>query len=648
MNENELSDAFERALPEQPLTKGWAGKVRRRRQRHRTIVGAAAVAVVAAVAIPLGLSLDSGPQVMTTPAPATTEQGSPLDGEAVPAACLEAQEQHFDLEKPANGNLPKGATGLWLCGSDTRLDHNDQLTFIGPREALTTGVDAAVDAFNDLTWQEGVAIDCASSGEVYHLLVDYPDGTRRSVTGNFAPQGCQHFDVHDGIVEGADEYLGTLQGLWDAQRADDGRPRTDVDLCPGSTSVFTVSTADVRRGAACVVQRGGSETRIIDDLPRELLVPILEGIAADGEPLDHYEPYGSDQQVVLFSEHGDPVTLYWGQWQGATGFVWHNPQRLVWSPEAALRDRIDDYFAQVTGQPTAGPTGPAEEPDAASPLPGAQPCYNDDGSPVTWQQDESGPAEPGAVRAWLCGDYSPDTGMGTVGPVEPLTSGLDTLVSDVQAADEVNLAVITCPAEDNLSFNVVLEYEDGTRHIVGGDRRGCRTTYDGGVVREGGEDFHSALIAAWEAQRETEGGTGGGGDAGLCPGPPSLMRMKFEDAVRGSVCVRDADDWGTTHSISDLSGEVVAEVAESMGDQLETLDEDLPPGSPSAPEQSVWLTLSNTYDDHLTLVRHEDGTYQVRDGEGPQWTWVPPPDLSLRLQELLVAAGGTDVPTIDG
>lgn len=288
------------------------------------------------------------------------------------------------------------------------------------------------------------------------------------------------------------------------------------------------------------------------------------------------------------------------------------------------------------------------EAGAASVLPGAQACYNVDGTAVTWEQDDSGPADPGAVRAWLCGDYSPDTGTGAVGPVEPLTSGLDTLVSDVQAADEVNLAVMTCPAEDNLSFNVVLEYEDGVRHVVGGDRRGCRTTYDGGVVREGGEDFYSALITAWEAQRETEDGTGGGGDANLCPGPLTLMRMEVEDAVRGSVCVQEAGDRGTTHSISYLSDEVVAEVAESMGAQLETLDEDLPLGAPSAPEQPVWLTLSNKHDDYLTLVRHEDGTYRVRDDEGPQWTWVPSPELSARLQELLVAAGGPEVPTIDG
>lgn len=544
MNENELSDAFERALPNQPSTKGWAGQVRRRRQRHRTIIGAAAVAIVAAVAIPLGLSLDSGPQVMTTPAPTTTEQGAPLDGEAVPAPCLEAQEEHFDLGGPVDGKLPNGATRLWLCGSDTRLDHNDQLTFIGPREALTTGVDDAVEAFNDLPWQDGM-IDCASSGEVYHLLIDYPDGTRRSVTGNFAPTGCQHFDTPDGIVEGADDYLETLQGLWAAQRADDERPRPDVNLCPGSTSVFTVSTADVRRGAACVVQRGDTETRIMDDLPRELLAPVLEGISADGEPLDLYEPYGSDEQVVLFNEHGDPVTLYWGQWEGASGFAWHNPQRLFWSPEEALRKRIDDYFTQVTGQPTAAPTGPA-------PTLGSE----DDGGLTSevCADIQSGRVQPdilpasdtlptGAERVWLCGDLKDPFG-GPLGPREPLVTDPDRVVDAINALEPGPEEEVACTAIGGLTYHLAVDYPDGSRRVISAETVNC-SWVGGWGGRVGGGELLEAIEPMWFAQRADQGPPELG-DPRLCDsftsptnwegGYESFLNVNPTDAVRGAVC----------------------------------------------------------------------------------------------------------------
>lgn len=280
-----------------------------------------------------------------------------------------------------------------------------------------------------------------------------------------------------------------------------------------------------------------------------------------------------------------------------------------------------------------------EEPRTDFGLPGAQACYNDDGAPISHAQDTSGPAKPGAVRAWLCGDYSPDTGTGFVGPHEPLTSGIDGLVEGVQSEPEVNLAVISCPAEYNLSFNVVLEYEDGSRSIIGGDRQGCRLTYDGGVVREDGDKFYGEAVSAWESQREA--------DAGdwivphICPGPLSLIEMEPWRAVQASVCGEKEDgSWAASYLDDDLVEEVSQELRAARGES----GEEAPGSTSSSPQQRVWLTLSNEFTDYRTLVRHEDGMYRAVDSEGLEWFWEPSAKLSVRLDEAFAEAGAGGAP----
>lgn len=279
-----------------------------------------------------------------------------------------------------------------------------------------------------------------------------------------------------------------------------------------------------------------------------------------------------------------------------------------------------------------------EAPEAGSVLPGAQACYNDDGTPVNHSQDASGSAETGAVKAWLCGDYSPETGAGYVGPIEPLTLGIDGLLEGVQSEPEVDLAVISCPAEYNLSFNVVFEYEDGARSIVGGDRHGCSTTYDGGVVREGGEKFYGALITAWQIQRETD--TGDWLTPTICPGPLPLIPTGG-NAVQGAICAEDVDGSGG-RSAAYLDEELLKWVEGAAFSRPENLD--WTPPTSTAPEQRYWITLSNEFSDHTTFVRHEDGLFGARDGDGNEWFWAPEPELAARLDEALAGAAPSDVP----
>ncbi|RMB62043.1 hypothetical protein [Tessaracoccus antarcticus] len=280
-----------------------------------------------------------------------------------------------------------------------------------------------------------------------------------------------------------------------------------------------------------------------------------------------------------------------------------------------------------------------EEPGGVPSLPGARACYNDDGTPISWSQVQTGPAEPGAVKAWFCGDYSPETGIGFVGPIEPLTSGLDTLIADVQAADVIDLTVTSCLADYNLSFNAVFEYPDGSRRIIGGDRHGCRTTYDGGVARAGADEFYGALYNAWVKQRQSD--TGDWVVPNICPGPLSLIEMNPWDAVQGSLCGEGTDG---SRSATYLSDALVAEVTKSMRASLEPPEENTPQPTSSAPEQRIWLTLSNKFTDYLSLVRHEDGLYRARDGEGQEWFWKPSEALSAKLDAALEEAGPTDVP----
>ncbi len=302
----------------------------------------------------------------------------------------------------------------------------------------------------------------------------------------------------------------------------------------------------------------------------------------------------------------------------------------------ALNLPNDNLVAEPAPTPSAPQT---QAPHGNSVLPGARACYNDDGTPIHHSQDVDGPAEPGAVKAWLCGDYAPDTGQGLVGPHDPLTSGVDELLEAVQSEPEVDLAVISCPAEYNLSFNVVLEYEDGTRSIIGGDRHGCRLTYDGGVAREGGDAFYGEALSAWEKQRQTDQGEWV--VPHICPGPLSLMEMDPFDAVQASVCGEGEDgSWAASY----LGADLVEVVSREVGAAQEEAGDEAPNPTSSSPQHNVWLTLSNEFTDYQTLVRHEDGMYRVLDAEGLEWFWEPPPELSARLDAALAGAGPEGAP----
>ncbi|MEO7588416.1 MAG: hypothetical protein ABIS84_10375 [Arachnia sp.] len=635
MNGHELSDAFQRILPEQPSPGGWAGRARRRSQQHRRMVGAAAVAVVAAFAIPLGLHLGTGTQVMTTPAPTATPQPE-LEG--TPTRCQEAADKNFEKTDPVDGKLPEGATKLWLCGEAyARLPYGGQLAFIGPQEALTVGVDAAVSAFNDLTWQEGMAIDCASSGEVYHLLVEYPDGPTRTLEGNFAPDGCQHFEMSGGIVEGADGYLATLQGLWEAQRESADPVQLDVTMCPGYTSLFSVDRADLGNGHGCVVQRpdSNSMTATTDNLPADLFALVRDKVSSGGEPLSRFGAFSSDEQIILLSPHNDPVTLSWGTWGKAAGLTWNNPERRVWYPDAAQAKRLDDYFAQLRQISDAEPEptlGPEDTGGLTSKV-----CADIQDGTLTPDELPAGDRLPiGAERVWLCGDLNDPFG-GQLGLREPLVTNPDRVVDAINQLQPMTSGGSgACTLVGGLTYHLAIDYPDGRRRVISAETVNCRWV-GGWGGRVGGDALLEAITPMWTQQRATHPSSDLG-EPRLCDGyprsdtggpryPHTFLPVDRAEATSGTLCGLPSDSTDFTGDVVQrwLPPALVTAIAEATPTPVAPADVPLAAGLPS-------IVLLNAFGDPLVLAVGEGGAVYLGEEGG---VWTPSGPLADEWKEVL-------------
>ena len=291
-------------------------------------------------------------------------------------------------------------------------------------------------------------------------------------------------------------------------------------------------------------------------------------------------------------------------------------------------------------QPAATPTIQQDEGGwPVSPRPGAEACYGDNGLPYAGETDDIEPAPTGALRAWLCGDYPTDRGMGYVGPVEPLTTGMDELMRSVQAAPEADLASVICPDDYTLGFSVVFEYEDGSRRVIRGDLGGCRFTYDGEVVRRDADAFHEQAVSAWERQRERDKGLWG--TSIFCPGPHSLLPMQIEQTVRIAICAESAVG---TRSATYLDDGLERDVLTSIKARLALTGDDTPPPVSTAPQERRWLSLSDSFSGQMTMVRHTDGVYRALEGGGPEWFWAPDEGLSERLDRALSSSTSPEVP----
>lgn len=281
---------------------------------------------------------------------------------------------------------------------------------------------------------------------------------------------------------------------------------------------------------------------------------------------------------------------------------------------------------------------PAEQPgEGSDPRPagngllGAAACFDDNGEPV--QRPTGGPGvETGAVRAWLCGDATDAASFGTVGPLEPLVTGVDQLVDFIVAQPELP-ADSMCTMEYTLAYRVVLEYPDGSILPVAGELHGCRGVSDGATIRAGGEELYDLARDLWREQRS---------DADvpvdlfvLPPCPPSqVMLMPSLDEIVGAVaCVPGPDEF--SYGQVELHPDDVALIVEDI--RANAVE-----GEPDGWEAAFALT--GSWGEWLALSRTADATgYSFSDAEGVTWVWTPSPEVA----ELLAAVLTPDMPPSD-
>lgn len=361
---DQLSEAFEKAMPEQPATTGWGAAARRRVARRRAAAAGVAGVAAVALAVPMALTLGGGETLVAEPSPSeATERPDanyPVESYEVPE-CREAGGTRVEVTDLPDGKLPEGAERIWLCGGGEAGSVVHDTELVGARDALTVGVDRAVEAFNALNYVSGAAIDCLGDGSTYHVVVEYPDGESHVVRGYNTPEGCNHFQLADGIVDGGGaDYLALLQDLWAEQRESQPAPAGDVRLCPATTSVWSIDPVTLVRGWACTPAVGGSTGQQVE-LPPGLTERIVDGLSGTEPGLSVTMVNTSAPGIILVNGSGDPVTFRWQTWGERKALF--GAGRL-WRPDPATYEQIEALFESTdagTGTPSATPS-PSPEP----------------------------------------------------------------------------------------------------------------------------------------------------------------------------------------------------------------------------------------------------------------------------------------------
>ncbi len=286
----------------------------------------------------------------------------------------------------------------------------------------------------------------------------------------------------------------------------------------------------------------------------------------------------------------------------------------------------------------SGTNSPAPpSPDPAEDAPGAVACWEAPGQP---RRATAEGATDGAVRAWLCGDADVSgIPLGAVGPQEPLLDGVDEVVGFIQSQQTLDASGMTvCTEEYILEYRIVLDYGDGTSHVVPGELHGCRTIDDGPTMRTGGQELYDLALDLWREQRAKANAPSGGAVVKVCP-PPSravvpnlppplrpMLPLAPEKAVSGFACVEKggSEDWSRYSTtlepalVSLIAGSVAADSVEGLGESH------LP----------ALVTISGPWGEALTLQRTPRDTFQWFDAGTPM-LWEPPEDVRGPLEAVL-------------
>ncbi|AQP50535.1 hypothetical protein [Tessaracoccus flavescens] len=279
--------------------------------------------------------------------------------------------------------------------------------------------------------------------------------------------------------------------------------------------------------------------------------------------------------------------------------------------------------------PSSPPAQTASQPDLGPAIAqlGAAACF-DEGARQVDSSEGGKPLTRGAVRAWLCGD-APE-GMGTVGPVDALTTDVDRILdffNDQPALDSANK---DCGYEYSTVVRVVLEYDDGSTTVVKGAEEGCSELTDGHTQKQSG-DFVAAMVDLWKAQRADLAEMGPELEflPHMClPAQYSLIQGKVGDAVGGVACVgetpADAKWVDLSEDLARRIGEEAAKATQEEAVQMGTMR---------------WVVLSTAWGDQIALERQDDGSYQFRDGDRVM-TWTPSASVAAELDPVFARLDG--------
>jgi len=601
MNDNDLSDAFRAAVPPRPDTREWAEGARRKARRRRVGGTFAALLLVAAMATPLAFNLPGRSTVLATPSPTTTTT------RLVPDICKDPVPSASPL---VDGDLPDGATRVWLCG---RSDTGSELELVGAPDPLVAHAQDAVAAFNALERSEGV-LDCMPNPLDYTVVVEYGDGVHRAVR----IAGCGDLRDATGMfdifrADGAG-YLNTLRELWKAEREESGFQFTGAALCDSSyASVLRPLELDgLTRAVAC--RADGSAVELDAELTADLLAALQSGDALASTEVGWEAPLPA---LVLLTPTGDPVSLhrndatYW--WDDGTA-------RWMWGPlDVALEARIVEAQG-VDGGPVPSPSPtPVVLPDERGDGLVSQVCDDIQTGALAAEELPSTENLPdGAARAWLCGDRWET--FGGVGPIEPLTTDPDRVVDAVNALPSPDYEA--CTEMGGITYHVVLDYPHGDRRIVSAETVNCEWV-GGWGNRAGGAQLLQDLLPLWAAQREAAPEpfveeVDVCSDTAALVGLNSLGTVERGSLYRGVVCGKPADaadgeDWIQR----ELPGDLVLAISQAQP---------VPDQSGVFTQGGAYLVLMNQFGDPVTYAVTQPA------GESPQirtweWVWTPGADL---------------------
>lgn len=321
---------------------------------------------------------------------------------------------------------------------------------------------------------------------------------------------------------------------------------------------------------------------------------------------------------------GVPVAFQLGAFNGTTIYATPSPTPTVTS---------QDTSPTQTSEPTPTPTHSEEPTTAPSPSDPPQATLSDLTSEVCADsvgvvtELPDGTLPSGANRIWLCdGDQEP--AVRTVGPVEPLTTGVQDVVAAYNALPSLPQGQ-ECEGEAyQQSFALVVEYPDGKRQVVSGMTHACKMVTDGTHHRANADTFFADVVDRFQQQRAAQPFEFElADDAKVCLQVRSFMGMTVSAAVSGYLCgVPEGSD---SMYVDPIQRELPQDLVRRIIETAKAEATPMPATEPYAWSQSI--VLLSRFGDPITLYRSMDTFYWA---EGDVWSeWKPKAELLEAINE---------------